>query len=37
MKTEQIKEITCKAIEQQIAALNDGHGETLKRYLTAIG
>lgn len=36
MKNEQIKEITSKAIEQLIAALNEGRSETLTSYLTAI-
>ena len=37
MKNEQIKEITNKAIEQLIAALNEGRSETLTRCLRAIG
>ena len=37
MKNEQIKEITSKAIEQLIAALNDGRSETLTGYLREIG
>ena len=37
MKTEQIKEITDKATEQLVAALNAGHSETLTGYLKAIG
>ncbi|MCI0541687.1 MAG: ssDNA-binding domain-containing protein [Verrucomicrobiales bacterium] len=36
MKKEQIKEITSKAIEQLIAALNEGRSETLTSYLTAM-
>jgi len=37
MKSEQIKEITDKATEQLVAALNAGHSETLTSYLKAIG
>jgi hypothetical protein len=37
MKSEQIKEITDKATEQLVAALNAGHSETLTGYLKAIG
>jgi antirestriction protein ArdC len=37
MKSEQIKQITNKAIEQLTAALNQGHSETLTQYLAAIG
>ena len=37
MENERIKEITSKAIEQLIAALNEGRGETLTRYLRGIG
>ena len=37
MKSEQIKEITNKAIEQLAAALNAGHSEALTGYLKAIG
>lgn len=37
MKSEQIKEITEKATEQLIAALQQGHSETLTAYLKAIG
>ena len=37
MKSEQIKQITNKAIEQLIAALNEGRSETLTQYLAAIG
>jgi len=37
MKLEQIKQITHKAIEQLIAALNEGRSETLTQYLAAIG
>ncbi len=33
MKNEQIKEITSKAIEQLIIALNEGRSETLTAYL----
>ncbi len=36
MKNDKIKEITSKAIEQLIAALNEGRSETLTSYLTAI-
>ncbi len=36
MKNEQIKEITSKAIEQLIAALNEGRSETLTSYLAAM-
>jgi antirestriction protein ArdC len=36
MKNEQIKEITSKAIEQLIAALNEGRSEALASYLTAM-
>jgi hypothetical protein len=36
MKNEKIKEITSKAIEQLIAALNEGRSETLTSYLTAM-
>ncbi len=36
MKNEQIKEITSKAIEQLVAALNEGRSETLTAYLTAM-
>ncbi len=36
MKNQQIKEITSKAIEQLIAALNEGRSETLTSYLTAM-
>lgn len=36
MKNEQIKEITSKAIEQLITALNEGRSETLTTYLTAM-
>ena len=36
MKNDQIKEITSKAIEQLIAALNEGRSETLTSYLTAM-
>jgi hypothetical protein len=37
MKSEQIKEITNKAIEQLADALNAGHSEALTGYLKAIG
>jgi antirestriction protein ArdC len=37
MKSEQIKQITNKAVEQLIAALNEGRSETLTQYLAAIG
>jgi hypothetical protein len=37
MKAEQIKEITEKATEQLVAALDQGHSETLTAYLKAIG
>lgn len=37
MKSEEIKQITNKAIEQLIAALNEGRTETLTQYLAAIG
>ena len=37
MKSEQINEITEKATEQLIAALNAGHSEVLAGYLKAIG
>ncbi len=37
MKSEQIKQITNKAIEQLVAALNEGRSETLTHYLAAIG
>jgi antirestriction protein ArdC len=37
MKSEQIKQFTNKAIEQLIAALNEGRSETLTQYLAAIG
>ena len=37
MKNEQIKEITSKAIEQLIAAPNEGRTEALTQYLAAIG
>ena len=35
MKNEKIKEIASEAIEQLIAALNEGRGETLTAYLRA--
>ncbi len=37
MKSEQIKQITNKAVERLIAALNEGRSETLTQYLAAIG
>jgi antirestriction protein ArdC len=37
MKSEQIKEITERATEQLVAALNAGHSEALAEYLKAIG
>jgi hypothetical protein len=37
MKSEQIKEITNKATEQLVAALNSGHSQALTGYLKAIG
>ena len=37
MKSEQIKEITEKAIEQLVAALQQGHSEALTSYLKVIG
>jgi antirestriction protein ArdC len=37
MKSEQIKEITQRATEQLVAALEQGHSETLTGYLKAIG
>lgn len=37
MKSEQIKQISNKAIEQLIAALNEGRSETLTQYLAAVG
>jgi len=37
MKSEQIKEITDRAAEQLVAALNAGHSETPTGYLKAIG
>jgi N-terminal domain of anti-restriction factor ArdC len=37
MKSEQIKEITDRAAEQLVAALQAGHSEALTAYLTAIG
>src|SRR5258706_15854000 len=37
MKSEQIKEITDKATEQLVDALNAGHSEALTGYLKAIG
>ncbi len=37
MKSEQIKEITDRATEQLVAALNAGRSEALAGYLKAIG
>src|SRR5580698_7748164 len=37
MKSKQIKEITTKATEQLVAALNSGHSQALTGYLKAIG
>jgi len=37
MKSEQIKEITEKATEQLVAALQQGRSEVLTSYLKAIG
>jgi hypothetical protein len=37
MKSEQIKELTEKATEQLVVALQQGHSETLTGYLKAIG
>jgi antirestriction protein ArdC len=37
MKSEQIREITDRAAEQLVAALQAGHSEALTAYLTAIG
>jgi hypothetical protein len=37
MKSEQIKEITDRATEQLVAALNAGRSEALTGYLKAIG
>ncbi len=37
MKSEQVKQVTNKAIEQLAAALNEGRSETLTHYLAAIG
>ena len=37
MNSENIKKVTNQAIEQLIAALNEGRSETLTQYLTAIG
>jgi antirestriction protein ArdC len=37
MKSEQIKELTERATEQLVAALNGGHSEALTGYLKAIG
>ena len=37
MKSEQIKQITNKAIEELVAALNAGRSEALTNYLAAMG
>jgi len=37
MKSEQIKQITSKAIEELVAALNSGRSEALTNYLAAMG
>src|ERR1700687_4374618 len=37
MNSENIKKVTIQAIEQLIAALNEGRSETLTQYLAAIG
>ena len=37
MNSENIKKVTNQAIEQLVAALNQGHSETLTQYLAAIG
>lgn len=37
MKSEQIKQITSKAIEELVAALNAGRGEALTNYRAAMG
>ena len=37
MKSEEIKQITGKAIEELVAALNSGRSETLTNYLAAMG
>ena len=37
MKSEEIKQITNKAIEQLIVALNEGRSETLTQHLAVIG
>lgn len=37
MKSEQIKQITSKAVEELVAALNSGRSEALTNYLTAMG
>jgi hypothetical protein len=37
MNSENIKKVTNQAIEQLVAALNQGRSETLTRYLAAIG
>ena len=37
MNSENIKKVTNQAIEQLIAALNEGRSETLTQYLAAIG
>jgi hypothetical protein len=37
MKSEQIKQITSKAIEELVAAFNSGRSEALMNYLAAMG
>jgi len=37
MKSEQIKQITSKAIEELVSALNSGRSEALTNYLAAMG
>jgi len=37
MKLEQIKQITSKAIEELVAALNSGRSKALTNYLAAMG
>src|ERR1035438_203879 len=37
MNSENIKKVTNQAIEQLVAALNQGRSETLRNYLAAIG
>jgi hypothetical protein len=36
MKSEQIKQITSKAVEELVAALNSGRSEALTNYLAAM-